>query len=97
MMRWMIALLWVGLLGPAMAAEPDQAGQVAPSAVMPTTEAASSVPMTAPGSIKSEPITSSAAAPVATVPPDKRRGADARKCLELGSNEAIAACAEKYR
>jgi hypothetical protein len=31
------------------------------------------------------------------IPPEKRQGADARKCLELGSDKEIAACAEKFR
>jgi len=31
-----------------------------------------------------------------SIPLHKRRGEDARKCLELGSNQEIAACAEKY-
>lgn len=34
---------------------------------------------------------------ISGIPLDKRRGEDVRKCLKLGSNREIAACAEKYR
>lgn len=38
-----------------------------------------------------------APAPKSSIPLDKRKGGDVTKCLELGSNQEIAACADKHR
>jgi hypothetical protein len=70
----------------------------APAAVSATPPAeAAAVPVVATGSAM--PLVQAAAleTPVSTVPSNQRNGEDARKCLQLGSDREIAACAEKFR
>lgn len=150
MMRLMIALLWIGLMGSAMADDEDKPDQGVSSLVSPeeasrnkaeAAAAASGVPATSRSAAPSAP--SAKTAPIAEPPPKKadeahappaaetrtapaddmravqsnetrapqtgvsaskssiplnqRKGGDITQCLEQGSNQAIAACAEKYR
>jgi hypothetical protein len=78
----------------ASAAPPAQAATAAVSAAPP-------VQVTAPATSDASAISLVQAAaletPVSTVPSNQRKGGDARKCLELGSDREIAACAEKFR
>jgi hypothetical protein len=78
----------------ASAAPPAQPATAAVSAAPP-------VQVTAPATSDASAISLVQAAtletPVSTVPSNERKGGDARKCLELGSDREIAACAEKFR
>ena len=104
MNRLTVAVLCAGLMGSAMAVDEGNA----PAAkeplitVLPAVSAASEVPAAHP-SIAPETSAPETSAPQAnppasksSIPLDKRQGGDATKCLELKSNQEIAACAAKY-
>ncbi|HMC12867.1 MAG TPA: hypothetical protein VKG67_00800 [Gallionellaceae bacterium] len=101
-----VVLLCIDLMGSAMAADAGNAAQGPVSAESATTttapaaSAASAVPAaTAQPSNVLETTEPQANPPVSksAIPLEKRKGGDVTKCLELGSNQEIAACAEKYR
>jgi len=110
--RLTVVALCAALMGSAMAADAGNIAQGAVSGVSATTttapaavadQAAPAVPaatattaqpsnaLEAPAPQANPPVSKSA------IPLEKRKGGDATKCLELGSNKEIAACAEKYR
>lgn len=101
-----VVLLCIDLMGSAMAADAGNAAQgpvsaeSATTSTAPAASAASAVPaatgqpsnvMETPAPQTNPPVSKSA------IPLEKRRGGDVTKCLELGSNQEIAACADKHR
>src|SRR5271169_4214148 len=100
-----VVLLCIDLMGSAMAADAGNAAQGPVSAESATTttapaaSAASAVPSATATTAQSSNVMETTAPqtnpPVSksAIPLEKRRGKDATKCLELGSNQEIAACA----
>lgn len=99
MNRLTVAVLCAGLMGSAMAVDEGDAPAAKEPVItaLPAISAASEVPAAQPsiapetGAPQANPPTSKS-----SIPLDKRKGGDATKCLELKSNQEIAACAAKY-
>lgn len=76
-------------VSPPAAAEPA----AAPASAVPAVPAGAAQPPSAPETRPAQ----AGVAPKSSIPIEKRKGGDVTKCLELGSDREIAACAEKHR
>ncbi len=109
MTRLTIAVLLASVIGSASAADESKVEPLAPAVPIVEQPVAASAPMAAsapvaapapaPAATQNEAAapTTAPVGPRSGIPLSLRRGADATKCLELGPDKEIAACAEKYR